>query len=140
MSQPAQYLLDTNVISESLKKRANEDVIQFLQSTDPSALFLSVLTVGELHKGVAAKREKDADGAARLAAWVAALELIYADRIIPIDSDIASLWGEWSAQRSRPVIDTLLAATAVAREMVLVTRNIRDIADLPVPTLNPWRE
>jgi hypothetical protein len=138
VSHAEQYLLDTNVVSEPLKKRANEDVIRFFQTTDPSALHLSVLIIGELRKGVAARRSRDADGAARLASWVDGLERSYAERIIPIDSAIASLWGEWSAQRSRPVIDTLLAATAVSRQMVLVTRNIRDIADLPVQTLNPW--
>lgn len=64
----------------------------------------------------------------------------FADHIVGIDIAIAKLWGEWSGERPRSVVDTLLAATAMVHEFTLVTRNVRDIADLPVKTLNPWEE
>jgi toxin FitB len=140
VSGRAGYLLDTNVLSETRRKKADSGVISFLKSVEHSSLYLSVLTIGEFRKGVIAKRREDADGAARLSGWIEGLGLSFADHILGIDVAIAKLWGEWSGERPRPVIDTLLAATALVNEFTLVTRNIRDIADLPVKTLNPWVE
>jgi hypothetical protein len=75
-----------------------------------------------------------------IGAWVDGLETHFADRILGIDAVIAKLWGEWSAQRPRPVMDTLLAATAVVHELVFVTRNESDVEDLPVKLFNPRRK
>jgi predicted nucleic acid-binding protein len=133
------YLLDTNVLSETRKKRPDAGVLAFLESVEPSELYLSVLTLGEFRKGVEAKRREDADAGARLATWVDGLEAGFADRILSIDLRIARLWGEWSSQRPRSTVDTLLASTAAVHEITLVTRNLREIADLPVRTLNPWQ-
>jgi predicted nucleic acid-binding protein len=77
--------------------------------------------------------------AQRLEAWVDGLEAGFAGQTLPIDAAAARLWGEWSAQRPRPVVDTLLAATARVHRLILVTRNTADVADLPVETLNPWK-
>ena len=140
MSDRGGYLLDTNVLSETRRKKADSGVISFLKSVEPSLLYLSVLTIGEFRKGVVAKKREDADAAARLSNWIDGLELSFADRILGIDVAIAKLWGEWSGERPRSVVDTLLAATAVVRKLTLVSRNIRDIADLPVKTLKPWEE
>jgi predicted nucleic acid-binding protein len=68
------------------------------------------------------------------------LELSFADRILEIDAITARLWGDWSAERPRPVVDTLLAATAAAHGLTLVTRNLRDVQGLPVKLLNPWKQ
>jgi predicted nucleic acid-binding protein len=133
------YLLDTNVLSETRRKKADERVVAFLSGAAPSALYISVLTLGELRKGVALKRRTDPDAAKRLTGWVDGLEFSFADRIVGIDAATARLWGDWSAERPRPVIDTLLAATAVARDFTLVTRNIGDVVDLPVKVLDPWK-
>jgi toxin FitB len=135
-----QYLLDTNILSETRKKQANERVISFLSAAEPSALFISVLSLGELRKGVALKMLSDADAAKRLGAWVDGLEYSFGDRILGVDAAIARQWGELSAQRSRPVVDTLLAATAVVHKLTLVTRNISDVHDLGVKLLDPWRK
>jgi hypothetical protein len=135
-----QYLLDTNVLSETRKKQANERVISFLSTAEPSALFISVLSLGELRKGVALKIRSDADGAKRLGAWVDGLEFSFGERILGVDAAIAREWGELSAQRSRPVVDTLLAATALVHKLTLVTRNISDVHDLGVMLLDPWRK
>jgi len=132
------YLLDTNVLSETRKKNADAGVIAFLEATDSSALYLSVLTLGELRKGIAAKRRTDHAAAEALAAWAEGLEFGFAERILQVDGPVARLWGDWSADRPRPVIDTLLAATAAEHSLTLVTRNTRDIDGLSVKVHNPW--
>jgi len=109
-------------VSETRRKQPNQRVIAFLSAAAPSALYLSVLTLGELRKGVAMKKRSDPDTAARLASWVDGLEFSFADRILGIDAATARLWGELSAQRPRTVIDTLLAATAAVHALTLVTR------------------
>jgi hypothetical protein len=138
MSGRVEYLLDTNVLSESRRKKADERVIAFLAGSDASALYISVLTLGELRKGVALKKRTDPGNAKKLAAWVDGLEYSFADRILGIDAATARLWGEWSAERPRPVIETLLAATAYARDLTLVTRNIGDVQDLAAKVFDPW--
>jgi hypothetical protein len=135
-----QYLLDTNILSETRKKLANERVISFLSTAEPSALFISVLSLGELRKGVALKIRSDAEAAKRLGAWVDGLEFSFGERILGVDAAIARQWGELSAERSRPVVDTLLAATALVHKLTLVTRNISDVHDLGVKLLDPWRK
>jgi predicted nucleic acid-binding protein len=136
------YLFDTNLVSETRKPRPDPSAIAFLQATEPDSVFISVLTLGELRKGVAAIRLRDPDpnAASRLAAWIDGIEVSYADRILPIDAASARLWGEWSAERPRPVVDTLLAATALINDLTLVTRNIRDLRGIPVKLHNPWTE
>ncbi len=138
MSLRPRYLLDTNVISETRKNQANPHVLSFLSGAEPSSLFLSVLTIGELRKGVAIKRRRDVPNAKKLGAWVDGLESTFANHILDIDAIAAKLWGELSAQRTRPVIDTLLAATALAHGLILVTRNTNDVSDTKVKLLNPW--
>jgi predicted nucleic acid-binding protein len=133
------YLLDTNILSETRKQRAEERVLRFLSNTASSALYLSCLSLGELRKGVALKKKSDPLGAKAIAEWVDGLEMNFADRILGVDTAIAKLWGEWSAQRSRPVVDTLLAATAAVHDLMLVTRNEDDVKDLPIKVLNPWK-
>lgn len=133
------YLLDTNVLSESRRKHADVGVVSFLGQTEPSLLMISVLTLGELRKGVVLKQKTDPDAARRLEVWVDGLEISFTAQILGIDASAARLWGEWSAQRPRPIVDTLLAATAFTHKLTLVTRNTADVADLPVEILNPWK-
>jgi len=133
-----EYLLDTNVLSETRKKKPDEGVTAFLAETNPSAIYISVLTLGELRKGVEQKRRSDASAAQGLGAWVDGLEFGFADRILGIDGPSARLWGELSAQRPRPVVDTLLAATAVVRGLIFVTRNVGDVQGIEVKLLDPF--
>jgi predicted nucleic acid-binding protein len=135
----AGYLLDTNVISETRKTRADPAVMAFLGAADPGGLFLSVLTLGELRKGLAGRRRIDAVAADRLGAWVDGIETIFTDRVLPVDATVARLWGELTAGRSLPVIDTLIAATAIASGLTLVTRNTRDVEATGVPLVDPWQ-
>ena len=139
MKVPAGYLLDTNVISETRKLRADAGVMAFLAAADSAGLFLSVLTLGELRKGIEAKRRTDLATATRLGTWVDEIETTFADRVLPVDGAAARLWGELSARRSLPVIDALIAATAITRGFTLVTRNTRDVAATGVPLVDPWR-
>jgi predicted nucleic acid-binding protein len=115
-------------------------VIAFLQAAVASSLYVSVLTLGELRKGAAKKMREDEYEAKRLADWVDGLEYSFADRILGIDAATARFRGDWSSERPRPVVDTLLASTAVLRGLTLVTRNIRDVRGIPVKLLNPWSE
>jgi predicted nucleic acid-binding protein len=108
-------------------------------AAEPSLLFISVLALGELRKGVVLKMADDSEGAKAIGSWVDGLEHSFADRIVGIDAATARLWGELSAQRSRPVVDTLLAATAIVHHLTLVTRNEKDVMDVPsLLLLNPW--
>jgi toxin FitB len=140
VSAKLQYLLDTNILSETRKKQTDERVISFLSAVEPSALYISVLTLGELRKGVALKRRSDTDAAKKIAAWVDGLEFTFGDRILGINAATAKLWGELSAQRPRPVIDTLLAATAIVHELTFVTRNTSDVQDIDLKLLDPWKK
>lgn len=140
MSGSRQYLLDTNILSETRRKQADQRVIAFLSAAEPSSLYISALTLGELRKGVALKKRIDPDTARKLAHWVDGLEYSFADNILGINAAIATIWGELSAQRPRPVIDTLIAATAIAHDLILVTRNTADVEDIKVDLLNPWKK
>ena len=133
------YLLDTNVISETRKSRADSGVIAFLSAADPAGLFLSVLTLGELRKGVEAKRRLDPVAAGQIAAWVEGIETMFASRVLPVDAATARRWGELSARRSLPVVDTLIAASAIVHGLTLVTRNTGDVESTGVPLVDPWR-
>jgi toxin FitB len=133
------FLLDTNVISETRKTRPDGGVIAFLTAADAGELFLSVLTLGELRKGVAAKGRTDPLAAKQLAAWVDGVETSFADRLLAIDIATARRWGELSAGRTLPVIDTLIAASAIRHGLTLVTHNTDDFAATGVPLVDPWQ-
>ncbi len=133
------YLLDTNVVSETRKMQPAGQVLHWLKSLESSQLYLSVLSLGELRKGVAIKKHKDPDAGRRLEEWVDGLEYGFADRILDVDATVARIWGALSAQRTGPVVDTLLAATAIANQLALVTRNVLDVRDIRLQVVNPWQ-
>lgn len=132
------FLLDTNVVSELGRKNPDRRVAAWANSVGTVALHLSVLTLGEIAKGAVSLERRDAMRGAALSRWLEGLRHQYADRIIAVDDQIAEAWGRLASRRSIPVIDALLAATALVRNMTLVTRNIRDVADVGVEVLNPW--
>jgi len=139
LTAPLQYLLDTNVLSETRKRQANQRVISFLSAAEPLALYISVLTLGELRKGAALLERRDPDSAKKIASWVDGLEFSFADRILGIDTATARRWGELSAQRPRPVVDTLLAATALVHDLTFVTRNTSDLEGIKLKLFDPWK-
>ncbi len=132
------FLLDTNVVSETRKRAPDHNVLAWLEATDHRDLHISVLTIGELEKGVALHRRRDPVAAASLEHWVRGITEFYSDRFIPIDGPVAAAWGRLNADRPLPVIDALLAATAQVRGLTLVTRNVKDIEATGVPFINPW--
>jgi predicted nucleic acid-binding protein len=130
------YLLDTCVISEA--RRRNPQAMAWLRSTRPETLFLSAITIGEIMKGVTMKLRTDPPAAAGLLRWLDEMRMVYASRILPIDDTVATSWGRLMAERSRPVVDTLIAATARVNNKIVVTRNVADFADAGVTVLDPW--
>ena len=135
------YLLDTNVISEFLKKTPNEKVIRWFEETDERLQFISAFSVGEIQKGIsrltAARRRKE------LQDWFDGILVRYDTRIVPFTLTAARIWGTLlsnleSKGRVLPVIDSLIAATALERDLTIVTRNTSDFAHTKTRTLNIW--
>jgi len=135
------FLLDTNVISELIRRRPDPRVEAWVAAIDESLLYLSVLTIGEIRKGIA--MVKDAPRRVTLEVWLDSdLATRFAGRILPVDQAVADRWGRLSAQASPkallPVIDGLLAATALRYDLTFVTRNTKDVAKTGVALFNPW--
>ena len=133
------YLIDTNIISEVRKgRRCDPNVASWYEKIEDASLYLSVLVIGEIRKGIERIRAKDTIQANAIENWLVAVDKAFGERILPIDRAVANEWGRLNASRPLPVIDGLLAATANIHHMTLVTRNIAEIADLDVQFLNPF--
>jgi predicted nucleic acid-binding protein len=132
------FLLDTNVVSEVPKSRADADVLAWMASVTAADLYLSVLVVGEIRRGVEGLRRRDPAQAAVYDVWLTGLRRDYADRILPVTAEIAEEWGRLNVPDPIPTIDGLLAATAKVHGLTLVTRNTADVARTGVPLLNPF--
>lgn len=135
------YLLDTNVVSETLKPKPDPHVLEWMSQRQGVTLYLSVLTIGEIRKGIEAVKSKTQKH--RYQDWLEAeLSTYFTGRILPVDRAVAECWGQLMAQAKRPLpsIDSLLAATAMSKHMTLVTRNTKDFAGLPVSLYNPWSQ
>lgn len=137
------FLLDTNCISELISRRPEPSVVKWLEAVDEGLLYLSVLTLGEIRKGIAllapGKRRT------RLETWLE-VELLsrFSDRILTIDLMVADRWAVLAAEakrRGKPlaIIDGLIAATALEYNLTVVSRNTGDFANTPAPVLNPWK-
>ena len=130
------YLVDTNVLSEA--RRGSSEARTWFRSVDPTTIYLSVVTLGEIMKGIAIKLRSDARAAAALTAWLEQLRRDHSDKILPITDRIALEWGRLAAERSRGMADGLIAATAVVHTKIIVTRNVEDFSDVGIPVINPW--
>lgn len=133
------YLIDTNVISE-LRKGARADlrVVDWFAGLAEDDLYLSVLTVGEIRKGIERIRLRDRRAAASLERWLHEVIDAHRDRILPIDQTVAEEWGRLNVPDPLPVVDGLLAATAAVHGLVLATRNVKDLLRTGVSLLNPF--
>ena len=136
------FLLDTNCVSELVRIKPHPRVIEWIESAEEGLLYLSVLTLGEIRKGLASlppgKRRT------RLETWLEVeLRARFSSRLLPVDEEVALRWGLLAALANRKgkplsIIDGLLAATALHHNLTIVTRNIGDFAVTQVPLLNPW--
>jgi hypothetical protein len=135
------YLIDTNILSELQKgNRCHSGVQRWYAATDSNELFLSVLVIGEIRQGIERLRRRDTIQSVRLEQKLLAIETCMAGRILPVTQAIADLWGRLNAPDPLPVIDGLLAATALEHDLTLVTRNVRDVKRSGVRLLNPFSD
>lgn len=137
------YLLDTNVISELIAREPNQKVVDWIDNLDPETVYLSVITIGEIRKGVeklASSRRKDS-----LHRWLTHnLSARFAGKIVDITTEVMLKWGELTGQLERqgtpmPAIDSLIAASVLTRNLTLVTRNEEDFQHTGIATINPWK-
>jgi len=134
------YLLDTNVLSEVRSARPDPKVVSWLAALDAASIRISVLTLGEIEKGITALRRRGNEAKANtLQQWFDSLPADYRRRAVPVDEAVALCWGRLAGtHHALPPIDGLLAATALVNGYTLVTRNVRDVAVTGVSTFNPW--
>lgn len=133
------FLIDTNVISEVRKGvRANPAVRGWFRKHAAQAHYLSALTVGEIRRGIEQVRTKDPVKAAVFEQWLSEITLIFEGRILGIGLDEAETWGRLGVDRNLPEVDGLIAATALAHGLAVVTRNVKDFADSRLKVINPW--
>lgn len=133
------YLLDTNVVSELRKgERADANVRSWFSELADEEIYLSVLTIGEIRRGVESVRRRDPDSAAALDSWLARLGEAYRDRMLPVDRAIAEEWGRMNVPDPLPVVDGLLAATAKVAGLTFATRNVADVEGSGVELVDPF--
>ncbi len=138
------FLLDTNVVSELAKPKSDPKVFSWFQKVDQNLCYLSVLTVGEIRKGIAVL--PDAKRRVTIEAWLEKdLHACFEGRVLPVSEDIADRWGTLTGQANLkgkliPVIDGLIAATAIHHNLTLVTRNTKDVDGTAVGLFNPWQD
>jgi predicted nucleic acid-binding protein len=136
------FLLDTNCISELVRVKPEPRVLEWMEAADEGLLYLSVLTLGEIRKGLAGLLQSKRR--THLEAWLEVeLQARFSGRILPIDAAVADRWGVLAADAKRKgkalsTIDALLAATALHYNLTVVSRNVSDFANTQVPVLNPW--
>lgn len=133
------YLIDTNVISELRKgKRADPGVVAWFSGLAEEEVFLSVLTLGEIRRGIESIRRRDAAAAGALESWLGRISELHRERIVSLDRAIAEEWGRINVPDPLPVVDGLLAATAKLMGLTLATRNTADVARSGVKLFNPF--
>lgn len=136
------WLLDTCVLSEYVKKSPAPGVIAWLDDQEESSLFISVITLGELEKGILKLRASDPRRCQKLTAWLGKVEQRFAGRILALDAAALHIWAQLAAHsevvgRPLPVMDGLLMATAQCHGLTVVTRNVMDFSPYPL-VFNPW--
>lgn len=133
------FLLDTNVLSELRKEHeCHPAVAAWMAGVAAEDLFISVIAIGELWRGVEQVQRRDPPSAWHLARWVRHIEHVHRARILPVTTAIARRWGRFSVEQLLPAEDALMAATALENGLVVATRNVRDFNRSGVVLVNPW--
>jgi predicted nucleic acid-binding protein len=133
------YLLDTNVLSELRKGiRANPSVRKWWSETDSLDVCVSVLVLGEIRQGIERLKIRNPDKAQEIERWLESIPRMMGTRLLVVNHRVADVWGRMGVKRTLPLVDSLLAATAVAHDLTLVTRNTKDITDTGARYLNPF--
>jgi predicted nucleic acid-binding protein len=132
------YLLDTNIVSEMSKRTPNAGVLAWFDAAEDTDLSISVITIGEIRKGIEQKRRTDPGRAERLERTLHIIRTDYRGRMIPISEDVAEEWGRMCMVYPNHPVDNLLSATAKIHGMTLVTRNIRDVELHDISCFNPF--
>ena len=132
------YLLDTNVVSELRKTHPDRHVAKWYATVPDNGLFLSVLVIGEIRQGIERLRRRDHGQASALDDWLETLKSTYADRIIPVTTDVAEEWGRLNVPDPLPLVDALMAATALFYRWTLATRNTKHVERTGVHLVNPF--
>ena len=132
------YLLDTDVLSGFRKLDRDPNLLAWSESKRITDMYLSVITIGEIERGIALEERRNPDFARILAQWLASVLSEFQGRILPVDMRIARRWGQISALIGNNNPDLIIAATALERGLIMVTRNVRHFAPTGVPTLNPF--
>ena len=132
------FLLDTVIVSELRKKTPNARVVKWISAQHEDRLHLSVITLGEIERGIEKRRKEDPSFADALEAWLESLTRLYADRILPVSATIARRWGRLSVQLGHDGADVLIAATALTHGLTVVTRNVSHFKPTGVSVINPF--
>lgn len=132
------WLLDTMVISELRKRTPDQNVVTWLSAAPEKSLFISVVTISEIQRGIVLQRSKDQPFAERLQCWLDEMMRNYGDRVLPVTPEIACRWGELSALAGHDGADVMIAASALQHGLSVVTRNESHFSLFSVPVLNPY--
>ena len=134
------YLLDTVLLSELRKAKPSRKVIHWIEAQKPETLFISVVSIGEIERGIEQVRKTDAAFAAELELWLEALLRLYDDHVLPVSANAARLWGKLSATLGHDGVDLLISATALTHGLTVVTRNVKHFVPTGVAVINPFDE
>ena len=135
------YLIDTCVISELMKSQPNVDVINFLQSIDESKIYISSMTIGELHKGI--QKLPESKRRSELLLWIDSVEEEFEDKILGFNKEVSIIWGQLMAQLENrgyrmSAFDSIICATSLYNNCCLITRNVKDFEKSGIEIINPW--
>lgn len=132
------YLLDTNVISAIRRPDRAPQVAAWLRSVDEQQLFLSVITIGEIARGIALQQVRDPAFARDLQDWLDRTTMLFADRLLPFAAEDARIWGQLSARIGHTGADLMIAASALRHDATVVTGNVSDFTPAGVKVVNPF--
>ena len=132
------FLLDTNVLSAARRPDRHEKLAALLDTQPEASLFISVITIGEIARGIRQQERRNPEFANNLRVWLNRTEAVYQDRILPFTSQDARIWGELSAEIGHPGADLMIAATAIVHKAMVVTNNVSDFAPTGVEVVDPF--